>query len=229
VCCGGGKLGWPAATTWRRLDRGGLAGMARLCQQVGVLAQPIAGTLDLHDDGVVQQSVKQCRGYDRIAEYLAPLGEAPVGGEDQGALLVAGVDQLEEQIAGAGPDAQVSDLIDDEQLSATEIADPFAQPALAVGTGVAIVPNEEDAMRTCRDGSPRVVITGINRRSEDMKGLYFARAMREHGAPCTRTEHVQATVQRRAEKAATRQQSAGTVRQENRRSEGPSGHDAAPD
>src|SRR5580692_6571274 len=86
--------------------------MARLCQQVGVLAQPIAGTLDLHDDGVMQQSVEQCRGHDRIAEYLAPLGEAPVRGEDHGALLVAGVDQLEEQIAGAGTDAQVSDLID---------------------------------------------------------------------------------------------------------------------
>jgi hypothetical protein len=34
--------------------------------------------------------------------WLAPLGEAAVGGEDHGALLVAGVDQLEEQIAGAG-------------------------------------------------------------------------------------------------------------------------------
>jgi hypothetical protein len=129
VCCGGGKLGRPAATTWWRLDRGDLAGMARLCQQVGVLAQPIAGTLDLHDDGVVKQPVEQCRGYDRIAEYLAPLGEAPVGGEDHGALLVTGIDQLEEQIAGAGTDAQVSDLIDDEQLRATEIADPFAQPS----------------------------------------------------------------------------------------------------
>jgi hypothetical protein len=64
VRCGGGKLWRPAATTWRRLDRVGLAGMARLCQQVGVLAQPIAGTLDLHDDGVMQQSVEQCRGDD---------------------------------------------------------------------------------------------------------------------------------------------------------------------
>jgi DNA-binding response OmpR family regulator len=116
-------------------------------------------------------------------------------------------------------------IVERDELFAEVLSDALS----ADGISVAIVPNEEEAMRACRDGSPRVVITGINRRSEDMKGLYFARAMREHGAPCTRTEHVQATVQRRAEKAATRQQSAGTVRQENRRSEGPSGHDAAPD
>ncbi len=90
VCCSGGKRGRPAATTWRRLDHGDLAGMARLCQQVGVLAQAIAGTLDLHDDGVMQQSVEQWRGYDRITEDLAPLGEAPVGGEDYGALSASG-------------------------------------------------------------------------------------------------------------------------------------------
>jgi hypothetical protein len=44
--------------------------MARLCQQVGVLAQPVAGTLDLHDVGVVKQPVEQCRGDDWIAEHL---------------------------------------------------------------------------------------------------------------------------------------------------------------
>ena len=38
----------------------------------------------------------------RIAEDLAPFGEAAVGGEDHGALLVAGIDGLEEQIAAAG-------------------------------------------------------------------------------------------------------------------------------
>ena len=77
--------------------------MARLCQQVGVLAQPVAGALDLHDHGVVQQSVEQCRGHDRIAKNFTPFGKAAVRGEDHGALFVAGVDQLEEQIAGAGP------------------------------------------------------------------------------------------------------------------------------
>jgi hypothetical protein len=47
----------------------------------------------------------------RIAEDLAPFGEAAVGGEDHGALLVAGVDGLEEQIAAAGNTRCVSSLL----------------------------------------------------------------------------------------------------------------------
>jgi hypothetical protein len=40
-------------------------------------------------------------------------GKATVGSEDPGATLVAGIDELEEQIAAAGDDRQVSDLVDD--------------------------------------------------------------------------------------------------------------------
>ena len=103
-----------------------------------MLAQPIAGTFDLYDDRMVKQAIKQRSGDDGITKNFAPLGEAAVGGDDHGAPLVAGVDQLEEQIAGAGTDAQVSDLIDDEQLSATEKADAFAQPTLAIGACEAV-------------------------------------------------------------------------------------------
>jgi len=39
-----------------------------LGDQVGVVAQPIAGAFDLDHDGVVQQSVEQRGGDDRIAE-----------------------------------------------------------------------------------------------------------------------------------------------------------------
>jgi hypothetical protein len=53
-----------------------------LWYQIGVLTEPVARN--------------------RIAEDLAPFGEAAVGGEDHGALLVAGIDGLEEQIAAAG-------------------------------------------------------------------------------------------------------------------------------
>ena len=97
-----------------------------------MLAEPIARSFDLDDDGVVEQAVEQSRGDDRIAEHLAPFGKAPVRGEDHRAFLVAGVDQLEEQIAAAGHDRQVADLVDDKQRGAAEEADALAQTCLRV-------------------------------------------------------------------------------------------------
>ena len=41
-------------------------------------AQAVAGAFDLDDDGVMQQPVEQRGGDDRIAEHLAPFGEASV-------------------------------------------------------------------------------------------------------------------------------------------------------
>ena len=77
-----------------------------LRHQLGVLAQAVAGALDLHHDGMVEQSVQQRRGDHGITEDLAPFGKAAVGREDHGASLVSGVDQLEEQIAAARHDGQ---------------------------------------------------------------------------------------------------------------------------
>ena len=77
--------------------------------EIGVLAQSVAGTLDLDDDGMVEQSVEQRRGDRGITKDLAPLGEAAIGGEDHGAIFVAGVDQLEEEIGTARRDGQIAD------------------------------------------------------------------------------------------------------------------------
>jgi len=73
-----------------------------------MLAQPVAGALDVDDHGVVKQPIEQRGGDDWIAENLPPLGKAAVGGQDHGAALVARVDQLEEQIAGTGTDTQIA-------------------------------------------------------------------------------------------------------------------------
>ena len=100
-----------------------------------MVAEPVAGAFDLDDDAVVQEAVEQRGGDDGIAEYLAPFGESAVGGEDHGALLVAGVDQLEEEVAATGSDGQVADLVDDQQRGAAEEADLLAQPPLAFGFG----------------------------------------------------------------------------------------------
>src|SRR3954466_15003458 len=81
----------------------------------------------------MQQSVEERGGDDRIAEDLAPFREAAVGGEDHRTFLVAGVDELEEQVAAARSERQVPDLVDDEQRKAAEVPDPLAQYALAFG------------------------------------------------------------------------------------------------
>ena len=98
-----------------------------LGHEVGVLAQPVAGALDLDDDGMVEQAVEQRGGDDGIAEDLAPFGEAAVGGEDHRAAFVAGVDELEEQIAAAGHDRKVADLVDDRAGGAAREAEALAQ------------------------------------------------------------------------------------------------------
>jgi hypothetical protein len=54
------------------------AGSDVLWDEVGVLAHAVARSLNLHDDGVVQQAVEQCCGDHGVAEHLAPLGEAAV-------------------------------------------------------------------------------------------------------------------------------------------------------
>lgn len=84
---------------------------------------------------MVQQPVEQRGRDDGTAEDLAPFGEARVGGEDHGALLIAGVDEQEEQIAAAGHDWQVADLVHDETRGAAEVAYALAQRALLLGLG----------------------------------------------------------------------------------------------
>ena len=88
---------------------------------------------DLNYDGVVQQAVQQGCGDDVVAEDGSPLLEAAIGGEYGGALLVAGVDQLEEQVGAVGFDGQVADLIDDEQGSPVDVAQARGEGRGALG------------------------------------------------------------------------------------------------
>src|SRR4051812_40500786 len=124
-------LGWPATAAWRVARRAGWRLWAHhLWNQISVLAQPVAGTFNLDNHGVVQESVQQGRRDHRVAKNFAPLAEAAIRGQDHRALLVAGVDQLEEQIAGTRPDGEIADLINDEQRGTAEEADAFAQTSL---------------------------------------------------------------------------------------------------
>ena len=109
--------------------------MDLLGHEAGVLAQTVARSFDLDYDGMAQQAVEQCCGEDRIAEHPAPFGKAAVRSQDHRALLVTGIHELEEQIAAAGHDRQVADLVHDEERGAAEIPDAVAQGAVALGLG----------------------------------------------------------------------------------------------
>ena len=70
----------------------------------------------------MDEPVDQGGGDHRVAEDLAPLLEAAVGGDDDRAAFVAAGDQREEQVGGLALERQVADLVDDEQLVALEAA-----------------------------------------------------------------------------------------------------------
>ena len=104
----------PATLGWRR-RRGWLDERFRsdvLGDEFGVLAEAIAGAFDLDDDGVVKKPIQQRGCDDGVSKDFPPFGKATVGSQDHGALLVAGIDELEEQIAAAGDHRQVSDLVE---------------------------------------------------------------------------------------------------------------------
>lgn len=88
------------------------------------------------------------------AEDVAPLGETEVGGEDQGAALVAGIDELEEETAAAGDDGEIADIVDDQEAGPAEEADPFLQAAFALGSGER---REVDALALLDASTPRAL------------------------------------------------------------------------
>ena len=47
-----------------------------------------------------------------VAEHAAPAAERQVGGQDEGGVLIAGGDELEEEVRGVLFEGQVADLVD---------------------------------------------------------------------------------------------------------------------
>ena len=72
-----------------------------LWHEIGMLAQAVTRSLDLDDDDVMEETIEERGGDNWVAEDLTPFGKATVGGEDHGGALVAGIDELEEQVAAA--------------------------------------------------------------------------------------------------------------------------------
>jgi hypothetical protein len=60
--------------------------------------EPLGTALDVDGRGMMQDQVQDGGRDDQIVEDLGPLREAVVGGQDQGAFLVAAGDELEEEM-----------------------------------------------------------------------------------------------------------------------------------
>ena len=58
-------------------------------------------------------------------------------------------------------------IVEQNELLATVLADALADEGIAA----AVVPDDEEALAACQPDMPQVVVTGINRRRDDMRGL----------------------------------------------------------
>lgn len=64
-----------------------------------------------------------------------PFGKAAIGRQDHRAFLVACIDELEEQVAAAGDDREITDLVNDQETGPAEEADALLKSSLPLGSG----------------------------------------------------------------------------------------------
>jgi len=83
---------------------------------------------------VVQQAVEDGRGGDVVGEDRAPVAVAHVQGQNDGALLVAFVDQLEQAGGDKRVQRQVAHLVEDQQLVLDQQTHALLQLILVAGT-----------------------------------------------------------------------------------------------
>ena len=101
--------------------------------EVGVLAHPVAAAADVDDMAVMQQAIDERSGHDLVAQDLAPLLEAFIGGQHSGCALIAPVDELEEEHGAGLADRQVADLVDDQERRTGEDLEAASQLAGGLG------------------------------------------------------------------------------------------------
>ena len=74
---------------------------------------PPGRSFDVEDHRVVHEPVEDGGGNDRVTEDLPPFGKPPVGGDQSRVtLLIAGVDDMEEDAGSASFDRKQTDVVD---------------------------------------------------------------------------------------------------------------------
>lgn len=70
---------------------------------------------------MADESVDYGGGDDVVREGFAPAAEGKVAGDDDGTLLAAGRDELEEQVGRKGVEGQVANVVDEDQSLALDL------------------------------------------------------------------------------------------------------------
>ena len=95
----------------------------------------LRNAFDRNDFGPVNQAVDEGDDTGCVGEDFTPLGKGFVGGDDNGALLVASGHDLEEQVRVAVVVGQISGLVNDKELWIAVPTESAAQRARGVLCG----------------------------------------------------------------------------------------------
>ena len=99
------------------------------------LVDAMAATLELHDLGVVEKAVEQDAGGDVVAEHGAEVFDGPVAGQDGGAGFVTAAEDLEQVFGRSRRQRTQAEVLEDEQVDATQARDHFLTSAGGGGLG----------------------------------------------------------------------------------------------
>ena len=97
------------------------------------MAEAAAVAVHLQDMDVVGEPVQQRAGEAFRSEHLGPLVERQVGGDQDGAALVALPEDLEEQFRSGGGQGDEAQCVDDQQAEAGQIPLQVEPPPLVPG------------------------------------------------------------------------------------------------
>jgi len=100
---------------------------------------------DADEQSLVDEPVGDGRSGGGVVEELAPLLEGQIGGDDGGSALVASVEDLVEQVCTASIEAEVSELVDEDEVG----LGPGCEPT---GEGVAGLGGDELVDEVCGEG-----------------------------------------------------------------------------
>jgi len=115
---------------------------------------------------VVHEPVDERGGDHSVAEDLAPLLEAAVGGDDDRAALVTTGDERKEEIGRLPLEGQVADLVDDEQVVALESAQLGLELVAVLGRLEA-----RDPLLRSGEGDPEAALARLQRERDREVGL----------------------------------------------------------